>query len=239
MNYKKYKNINIFATHGAADHEKVSGQKFVLEITIFGKNLKELCEAILDDDIEKIVIEEGIEAERDLIQTVSGRIADKILAKYTKDILEVRVEVKKPSTSIRIGKPGGLVKYVATTVSKRQEGYSLDSTSMEAFNYTNVKSARFFNKNVKYEVDLEVAFPMEDSIREDDIAYSYSYTTIYDVAIDTIKNNIGDNPGELLEKMIETVYSDNPKTQRVRATIRNYIPENNLSADYTEYQMTK
>lgn len=80
---------------------------------------------------------------------------------------------------------------------------------------------------------------MEDSIREDNVAYSYSYTTIYDVAVDTVLNNIGERPEVLLEKMVDYVYSDNPKAQKVRATIRNYLPENNMSVDYMEYQMVK
>ena len=29
----------------------------------------------------------------------------------------------------------------------------------------------------------------------------------------------------MLEKMVDYVYSDNPKAQKVRATIRNYLPE--------------
>ena len=75
------------------------------------------------------------------------------------------------------------MKYVSTTVSKRREGYTSEYIHLEDYNYTKVKSARVFNKDVRYEVDLEVAFPMEDSIREDNVAYSYSYTTIYDVAV--------------------------------------------------------
>jgi len=174
-----------------------------------------------------------------MIQAAASRIADKILELSDENVVEVRIEFKKPSTPIRIGIPGGLVKYVSTTVSKRRPGYTPEYIQMDDYNYTKIRSARVFNKKVKYEVDLEVAFPMEDSIREDNVEYSYSYTTIYDVAVDTVKNNINDKPEVLIEKMIDYVYKDNPKAQRVRATIRNFIPENDMSIDYMEYQMIK
>lgn len=239
MNYKLFKNIHIFGSHGIAQEEKDVGQKFVIDITLFGENLGKVAGAISDDETEQYVKEEGVDVSRDLIQTMASRIGEKILAKSAGAIAEVRVEVKKPSTPVRIGLPGGLVKYVSTTVSKRREGYTSEYIHLEDYNYTKVKSARVFNKNVRYDVDLEVAFPMEDSIREDNVAYSYSYTTIYDVAVDTVLNNLGERPEVLLEKMVDYVYSDNPKTQKVRATIRNYLPENNMSVDYMEYQMVK
>ncbi|MEI7885001.1 MAG: dihydroneopterin aldolase [Clostridia bacterium] len=239
MNYKLYKNYFVFATHGHAIQEKELGQKFVIDVTLFGKDLNKMNAAIADDVIENIIQEIGVEQHWDMIQAASSRIADKILALSTEDILEVRVEFKKPSTPVRIGMPGGLVKYVSTTVSKRRAGYKTEYTQMEDYNYTKIRSARVFNKDVRYEVDLEVAFPMEDSIREDDVAYSYSYTTIYDVAVDTVMNNLQDSPAELLQKMIDYVYKDNTKAQMVRATIRNFMPENNMSLDYMEYQLVK
>lgn len=239
MNYKLFKNIHIFALHGHAIQEKELGQKFVIDIILFGKDLKKVNAAISDDDIEQFVKEEGVDVSRDMIQAVASRIGEKILAKSSDDILEVRVEVKKPSTPIRIGMPGGLVKYVSTTVSKRREGYKTEYTNLDDYNYTKVRSARIFNKDVRYEVDLEVAFPMEDSIREDNVAYSYSYTTVYDAAVDTVLNNKGARPEELVEKIVDYVYKDNPKAQMVRATIRNYLPENNMSVSYMEYQVVK
>jgi dihydroneopterin aldolase len=239
MNYKLYKNIHIFGAHGIAQEEKDVGQKFVIDIFLFGEDLKKISAAISDDEIEKFVLEEGVDVSWDLIQTMAWRIGEKILAKGSQDIKEVRIEVKKPSTPVRIGVPGGLVKYVSTTVSKRRQGYTPEYIHLEDYNYTKVRSARVYNKDVKYEVDLEVAFPMEDSIREDNVAYSYSYTTVYDVAVDTVLNNKGAKPEELLEKMIDYVYADNPKVQMVRATIRNLVPENNMSVDYMEYQMAR
>jgi dihydroneopterin aldolase len=239
MNYKLYKNIHIFASHGHAIQEKELGQKFVLDITLFGEDLNKVNTAISDDEVEKIVKEIGVDVSFDMIQAAASRIGDSILVKCPQDVVEVRVEVKKPSTPIRIGMPGGLVKYVSTTVSKRREGYTTQYTHFEDYNYTKIRSARVFNKDVRYEVDLEVAFPMEDSIREDNVAYSYSYTTIYDVAVDTVLNNKGSRPEELVRKMIDYVYTDNPKAQMVRATLRNYLPENNMSVDYMEYQMVR
>ncbi len=239
MNYKMYKNYFIFANHGHAIQEMELGQKFVLDIWLFGKDLEKLDSAISDDQIQSVIEEIGINQHYDMIQAAASRIGEKILKLSNDDVNEVRIEFKKPSTPIRIGLPGGLVKYVSTTVSKRRNDEALKNELMEEFNYTKIRSARVFNKKVKYEVDLEVAFPMENSIREDNVNYSYSYTTIYDVAVDTVKNNIDNSPAELLEKMIDYVYKDNPNAQRVRATIRNYLPVNDMSLDYMEYQMTK
>ena len=239
MNYKLYKNYYIFGNHGHAIQEMELGQKFVVDIFLFGKDLGKVNSAISDEQIQNIMEEIGINQHYDMIQAAASRIGDKILELSDENIVEVRIEFKKPSTPIRIGIPGGLVKYVSTTVSKRRSGYKPEYIQMDDYNYTKIRSARVFNKNVKYEVDLEVAFPMEDSIREDNVEYSYSYTTIYDVAVDTVKNNINDKPEVLIEKMIDFVYKDNPKAQRVRATIRNFIPENDMSIDYMEYQMIK
>ena len=239
MNYKLLKNIHIFGLHGHAMQEKELGQKFVIDITLFGEDLKKVSAAISDDDIEQFVKEEGVDVSRDMIQAVAARIGEKILAKGSQDIKEVRVEVKKPSTPVRIGMPGGLVKYVSTTVSKRREGYTSQYTHLEDYNYTKIRRARVFNKDVRYEVDLEVAFPMEDSIREDNVAYSYSYTDIYDAAVNTILNNKEAKPEELVGKIVDYVYNDYPKAQKVRATVRNYLPENNMSVDYMEYQAVR
>ncbi len=239
MNYKLYKNYFIFGNHGHAIQEMELGQKFVVDISLFGKDLGKVNAAISDEQIQNILEEIGIKQHYDMIQAAASRIADKILELSDENVVEVRIEFKKPSTPIRIGIPGGLVKYVSTTVSKRRPGYTPEYIQMDDYNYTKIRSARVFNKKVKYEVDLEVAFPMEDSIREDNVEYSYSYTTIYDVAVDTVKNNINDKPEVLIEKMIDYVYKDNPKAQRVRATIRNFIPENDMSIDYMEYQMVK
>jgi len=239
MNYKMYKNITLFGLHGHAIQEKELGQKFVLEITLFGPDLDEVNKAISDDLVEKFVQEEAVDVSRDMIQAVAWKIAEKILDASNEAIREVRVEVKKPSTPVRIGMPGGLIKYVSSTISKRRPGYSTEYTHLEDYNYTKIRSARVFDRDVRMEVDLEVAFPQEEVVKNDNVEYSYSYTTIYDVAVDTVKNNKGDDCATLARKMVEYVYSDNPKAQMVRATVRNYLPENNMSVDYMEYQFVK
>ncbi len=239
MNYKMYKNITLFGLHGHAIQEKELGQKFVLEITLFGPDLDEVNKAISDDLVERFVQEEAVDVSRDMIQAVAWKIAEKILDASNEAIREVRVEVKKPSTPVRIGMPGGLIKYVSSTISKRRPGYSTEYTHLEDYNYTKIRSARVFDRDVRMEVDLEVAFPQEEVVENDNVEYSYSYTTIYDVAVDTVKNNKGDDGATLARKMVEYVYSDNPKAQMVRATVRNYLPENTMSVDYMEYQFVK
>jgi len=239
MNYKMYKNITIFATHGHAIQEKELGQKFVLEITMFGDDLAQVAASVSEEDVERFVQEEAVLVHRDMIQAVAGHVADLILEASSEALKEVRVEVKKPSTPVRIGMPGGLIKYVSTTVSKRREGYQSVYDHIYDYNFTKIRSARVFDKDVKMEADLEVAFPMGPSIDNDDVNYSYSYTTIYDVAVDTIKGNKGDAPYELARKMVDKVYQDNPQAQMVRATVRNFLPENNLSVDYMEYQVVR
>lgn len=237
MNYKLFKDIYIFGNHGCAAPEKELGQKFIIAITLYGEELKKVAAAISDDDIEQFVKEEGSDVSRAMAQTVAARIGEKIIAKATHDILEVCVEVKKPATSVRSG--GGLVDYISTVVSKRREGYSPQPARLEDYDYTKIKSARVFDRNRRYEVDLEVAFPMETSIREDNIAYSYSYSKIYGVIVDTLSNSSEAEPEELLEKIVDCSYNGYPSIQKVRATIRNYLPENNLSVDYMEYQLVK
>ncbi|QRN85916.1 dihydroneopterin aldolase [Clostridia bacterium] len=239
MNYKMYKNITIFATHGHAIQEKELGQKFVLEITLFGEDLSKVDTSVSEAEVERFIQEEAIDVHRDMIQAVAGRVGDLILEASSDALMEVRVEVKKPSTPIRIGMPGGLVKYVSTTVSRRKKGYTPVYEHLEDYNFTKIRSARVFDKDVKYEADLEVAFDMGPSIENDDIAYSYSYTTVYDVAVDTIKANKGDAPYELARKMVEKVYEDKPDAKMVRAKVRNFLPENNLSVDYMEYMVVK
>ncbi len=239
MNYKMYKNITIFATHGHAIQEKELGQKFVLEITLFGEDLSKVDASVSEAEVERFIQEEAIDVHRDMIQAVSGHVADLILEASSDALKEVRIEVKKPSTPIRIGMPGGLVKYVSTTVSRRKEDYAPVYEHVEDYNFTKIRSARVFDRDVKMEADLEVAFDMGPSIENDDIAYSYSYTTVYDVAVDTIKANKGDKPFELARKMVEKVYEDKPDAKMVRATVRNFLPENNLSVDYMEYMVVK
>lgn len=237
MNYKLFKDIYIFGNHGCAAPEKELGQKFIIAITLYGEDLKKISTAISDDHIEQFVQEEGIDVSRAMAQTVAARIGEKIIDKATSDIVEVCVEVKKPATSVRSG--GGLVAYISTVVSKRKAGCSPQPTCAETYNYTKIKGARIFDRGRRYEVDLEVAFPMEDSIREDSVAHSYSYSKIYGVIVDTLSNNSKAEPGELLEKIADDCYNDYPSVQKVRATLRNYSPENNLSVDYMEYQLVK
>jgi dihydroneopterin aldolase len=239
MNYKMYKNITIFATHGHAIQEKELGQKFVLEITLFGEDLSKVDAAVSEAEVERFIQDEAIDVHRDMIQAVSGHVADLILEASSDALKEVRIEVKKPSTPIRIGMPGGLVKYVSTTVSRRKDGYAPVYEHLEDYNFTKIRSARVFDKDVRIEADLTVAFDMGPSIENDDIAYSYSYTTVYDVAVDTIRANKGDKPYELAQKMIEKVYEDKPDAKMVQATVRNFLPENNLSVDYMEYMVVK
>ena len=239
MNYKQFKNITVFGLHGHAIQEKELGQKFVLDITLFGRDLQAVRRAVSDEQVEQFVQEEAVDVSRDMIQAVAWKIAEKILDVSDESIPEVRVEVKKPSTPVRIGMPGGLIKYVSSTISKRRDGYQSEYTRMEDYNYTKIRSARIFDRDVRMEVDLEVAFPQEEVVRNDNVEYSYSYTTIYDVAVDTVKNNKGDDGATLAQKMVDFVYEDNPKTQMVRATVRNFLPENNLSVDYMEYQIVK
>ncbi len=239
MNYKQFKNITLFGLHGHAIQEKELGQKFVLDITLFGRDLQAVRRAVTDEQVEQFVQEEAVDVSRDMIQAVAWKIAEKILDVSDESILEVRVEVKKPSTPVRIGMPGGLIKYVSSTISKRRDGYQSEYTHLEDYNYTKIRSARIFDRDVRMEVDLEVAFPQDEVVQNDNVDYSYSYTTIYDVAVDTVKNNKGDDGATLAQKMVDYVYGDNPNTQMVRATVRNYLPENNLSVDYMEYQIVQ
>lgn len=239
MNYKMYKNITLFANHGHAVQEMELGQKFVLEITLFGEDLSKVDASVSEVEVERFIQDEAIDIHRDMIQAVAGHVGDLILAASTDALKEVRIEVKKPSTPIRIGVPGGLVKYVSTTVSRRKEGYTPVYEQFEDYNFTKIRSARVFDKDMKIEADLEVAFDMGLSIENDDVAYSYSYTAIYDAAVETIKANKGDKACDLVNKIIERAYADKPDAKMVRATVRNFLPENNLSVDYMEYQVVK
>lgn len=240
MNYKLYKNYFIFSNHGDCKQEFELGQKFVLDTFLYGDNLEKIQDAISDDKVKEIVDSLAINRHFDLIQSVASGICEEILKNSTSDIKAVRIEVKKPSSPIRVGPPGGLVKYVSSTYTKKREGEVVDFTyNMEDFNYTKIRSARVFNKDMKYEVDLEVAFPMEESILNDNVAFSYSYTRIYDIANDITKESVGMSPEVILKKIVDFVYEDNNKVYRVRGTIRDFIPENDMSLDYMEYQLTR
>lgn len=239
MNYKCYKNVHIFATHGHARQEKELGQKFVLEITLFGADARALFSADLDPVVEDLVQQEGMDVHRDMIQAVSGRIGNALLQAAPESIQEVRVEVKKPSTPVRIGMPGGLVKYVSTTVSFRQPGYQPVYLPIEHFNFTKIRSARVFDRQLRIEADVDVAFPMEDSIENDDITYSYSYTDIYDAAVETIRAHREAGAGEMAGQILERVFAERADVQVAQATVRNYLPENGLSADCMEYRVRR
>ena len=239
MNYKLYKNYWIFSNHGDCKQEFELGQKFVIDTFLYGDDLKSIQKSISDDKVQEIIDDIAVKKHFDLIQSVGSRICDKLLETCGSDIKKVKVEIKKPSTPIRVGPPGGLVKYVSSNITKKIEGYKDDGTSIDDLNYTKIRSARIFNKDIKYEVDLEVAFPMDESIEKDNVAYSYSYTTIYDIANDVTRANQKDKPEIILEKIVDTVYKDNMDVIKVRGTIRDYIPENNMSLDYMEYQIIK
>jgi len=239
MNYKMYKNCIIFATHGDCQQERELGQRFVLDIYLYGRDLKKVCNAISDTAVEKAVKEVAVDTHYDLVQSVVYNLGERILSLCTEDVLEVKIEIRKPCSTLRVGPPGGLIKHIASVGSSRREGYKTEYNNMDDYRYTRVDGARIFNKDVRFEVDVDVAFPMEDSIREDNVAFSFSYTTIYDTAVDTTLANQGKKPEEIVEEIVNNIYKVNPKVYKVRATIRNLLPENNLSNDSMEYQIVR
>lgn len=239
MNYKMYKNCIIFATHGDCQQERELGQRFVLDIYLLGRDLNKVCNAISDEAVEKAVNEVAVDTHYDLVQAVVYNLSNRILSECTEDVLEVKIELRKPCSTLRVGPPGGLIKHIGSHGSARREGYKTEYTNMEDYRYTRVDAARIFNKDVKFEVDVDVAFPMEDSIREDNVAFSFSYTTIYDTAVDTTLANKDKSPEDILQEIVNNIYKINPKVYKVRATIRNLLPENNMSIDCMEYQLVK
>lgn len=239
MNYKMYKNCLIFATHGDCQQERELGQRFVLDISLIGKDLEKVSNSIDDALVEKAVKEIAVETHYDLVQSVVYNLGERLLSQCTDDVSEVRVEIRKPCSPLRVGLPGGLVANIASSGSSRREGYKTEYVHMEDYRYTQVNGARIYNKDIKYEVDVHVAFPMEDSIREDNVAFSFSYTTIYDIAVDTTLANQTKKPYEILEMIVNNIYKENPKVYKVKATIKNLIPENNLSADCMEYRIVR
>jgi len=97
--------LRAFAFHGALPEERVSGQEFVIDLTVS----LDLDAAAVSDDLTETIhygvlarqVVEAVEGEPvDLIETVAQRVADVVLAYPL--ALAVRVTVHKPSAPIDV-----------------------------------------------------------------------------------------------------------------------------------------
>ncbi|MBO8169765.1 MAG: dihydroneopterin aldolase [Thermoanaerobacteraceae bacterium] len=95
--------LEFYGYHGCLPGEKVTGQKFVVDVELF----LNLQPAALADDLDKTVdygrlyeaIKDIVEKQRyDLIEAVAQRIADRMLAERL--VEKVKVRVLKPEAPI-------------------------------------------------------------------------------------------------------------------------------------------
>ncbi|MDR1467580.1 MAG: dihydroneopterin aldolase [Oscillospiraceae bacterium] len=95
------KGLRVFAHHGVNKEEKINGQDFVLDITLWTNTKK----AIKSDDLDKTVNYSRIakfaqkvvgEKEFNLIETAANMLCEKILDKF-KNVEKIRILLKKPN----------------------------------------------------------------------------------------------------------------------------------------------
>ncbi len=100
MDLIKITNLEVFCHHGVYKEENVLGQKFLVSMKLYA----DLAAAARADDLTKsvnygklchFVKEEMEETTYKLIETLTGKIAEKVLLKFPV-IEKVRVEIKKP-----------------------------------------------------------------------------------------------------------------------------------------------
>lgn len=100
MDLIKITNLEVFCHHGVYKEENVLGQKFLVSMKLYA----DLAAAAREDDLTKsvnygklchFVKEEMEETTYKLIETLTGKIAEKVLLKFPV-IEKVRVEIKKP-----------------------------------------------------------------------------------------------------------------------------------------------
>ena len=95
--------LTVFGHHGVFDHEKLDGQDFTVDITLW----LDLTPAVMTDDLAATVhygelaqLAAGIISgpPRDLIEAVAGEIADTVMRTYP--VHAVEVTLHKPSAPI-------------------------------------------------------------------------------------------------------------------------------------------
>ncbi|MDR0404635.1 MAG: dihydroneopterin aldolase [Oscillospiraceae bacterium] len=95
------KGLRVFAHHGVNKQEKVDGQDFVIDITLWVNTKK----AIKTDNLDKAVSYSQVakfsqkivtEKKSNLMETVADILCKKILDKFS-DVKKVKVLIKKPN----------------------------------------------------------------------------------------------------------------------------------------------
>ncbi len=115
------KNLKIFAFHGNNPEEKIKGQNFFIDCTIY---LEPRCRKKPPDKLEttvsyskiiKKIKEATSNSKYNLIETVAEKIADAIIEEFDK-ILKCDIIVKKPEAPIKNTE----FDYVAVAISRRR-----------------------------------------------------------------------------------------------------------------------
>ena len=115
------KDLKLFAFHGVNEEEKINGQSFVLDITLWA-DLEKPCKS---DDVEDTVsyssvikkVREVFTAEKyDLLEKAAQVVCDTIFATFEK-VIECEVLLKKPEAPIKAD-----FSYVAVEIRRTRNG---------------------------------------------------------------------------------------------------------------------
>ncbi len=114
------KDLNIFAYHGVHDEEKIKGQNFVLDISVWVDLSKPCVSDCVNDtvsysEIIKRVTEVFTAEKYDLIEKAAQVVCDAIFAGFPK-VVECELLLKKPEAPIRAD-----FSYVAVEIRRKRD----------------------------------------------------------------------------------------------------------------------
>ncbi|MDR1564445.1 MAG: dihydroneopterin aldolase [Oscillospiraceae bacterium] len=115
------KGLKIFAFHGAMPEEKVSGQSFILDITLY-MSLKKACTSdALNDTVDYAAVVQAaakamLKTSYNLIERAAQAVADAILEEFNA-VQTVELLLKKPDAPI-----SAEFDYVAVSITRSREG---------------------------------------------------------------------------------------------------------------------
>ncbi len=114
------KDLRLFAYHGVNEEEKINGQNFVLDITVWADLTKPCGSDNVDDTVSyaKIIkkVREVFTAEKyDLLEKVSQVICDEIFKNFEK-VQECEIRLKKPEAPIKAD-----FSYVAVEIRRKRD----------------------------------------------------------------------------------------------------------------------
>ncbi|MBQ6899086.1 MAG: dihydroneopterin aldolase [Clostridia bacterium] len=114
------KDLKLFAYHGVNDEEKINGQNFVLDITVWADLAKPCVSDNVDDTVSyaKIIkkVREVFTAEKyDLLEKAAQVVSDAIFDSFDK-VQECEILLKKPEAPIKAD-----FSWVATEIRRKRK----------------------------------------------------------------------------------------------------------------------